>query len=396
MANRKVIALWYCKTPQGWRRYPVVIGRNGRIKHGYVKVQGVEHHFPNGHYELRCYQGSKPAYKNIGNDSSEVLNERDKEAQLLVARDAAKAGGAVLVEETGRISLAKHADKFVKAAADRGAAVASNAYRLAIKEFLDDCGKTYADQVTKEDVTGHHLALKKRGASARTVHNRHMAVKAFLLDCGVDVKTIGKRAPKYDKTLPEIYETEDIKGFFAAIAGDDYHTLIFDLFLKTGLREQEGMFLEWDDISFPSKTLTIHSKPALGFRIKDKEERSVPIPNDLLKRLKQYKADHPKKHFVLGNGKDKPHTKLLRLLKELVRDAGLNCGRCETCKGREECERWFLHKFRATYITTLLRNGMDLRTVMKLSGHSDLASVMRYLRPQDDSHTQSKINSIKW
>jgi len=55
------------------------------------------------------------------------------------------------------------------------------------------------------------------------------------------------------------------------------------------------MYLEWTDISAPTKTLTIHSKPALGFRIKDKEERSVPVPDDLLKILKKYKKDNPDK-----------------------------------------------------------------------------------------------------
>jgi integrase len=112
--------------------------------------------------------------------------------------------------------------------------------------------------------------------------------------------------------------------------------------------------------------------------------------------LKDYRAAHPKKRFVLGNTKDRPNTKLLRLLKRLVHSADLNCGRCDSCKGREECENWFLHKFRATYCTKLLRSGMDLRTVQKMMGHSDIASTMRYLRPQEDAHTQSRINSIEW
>jgi hypothetical protein len=33
---------------------------------------------------------------------------------------------------------------------------------------------------------------------------------------------------------------------------------------------------------------------------------------------------------------------------------------------------------------------------MKYTGHEDMATVMRYLRPAEDVHTQAKINSIKW
>jgi integrase len=93
---------------------------------------------------------------------------------------------------------------------------------------------------------------------------------------------------------------------------------------------------------------------------------------------------------------DVPDGHLLRRQKNLAQVAGLSCGNCEACEESGECERWFLHKFRATYITTLLRNGMELRTVMKLSGHSSIESVMRYLRPAGDKEVQSKVNTIKW
>jgi integrase len=395
MANRKVILLRYCKTEKGWRRYPAAVGRNGRIRPNYVLVDGKPREYPEGHYELRFYQGAKPVYRNVGNNAQDALQERDKEAQLLVARDAATAGGAILVEEAGRILLSRSADKFVQAAVDRDALVVAKSYRLAVDEFLAVTGRRYADQVTADDVAAHQTALRKRGASPRTIHNRHSLVKAFLTYCGVSAAVKGKGAPKYDKTLPEIFESQDLNPFYASLS-DPYHLLIFNLLLKTGLREQEAMYLEWADISAPTKTLTIHSKPELGFRIKDKEERSVPVPDDLLKMLKKFKMDNPDKRFVIGNGKDRPEIHLLRLLKKLVKDAGLNCGRCEKCKSREECERWFLHKFRATYCTQLLRSGLDLRTVQQMMGHSDIASTMRYLRPQEHAHTQAKINSIKW
>jgi site-specific recombinase XerD len=67
-----------------------------------------------------------------------------------------------------------------------------------------------------------------------------------------------------------------------------------------------------------------------------------------------------------------------------------------SCAKQRLCERWYLHKFRATYITTLLRNGLDLRTVMKLSGHSDMASVERYIRPAEGKEVQAKVNAISF
>jgi integrase len=63
---------------------------------------------------------------------------------------------------------------------------------------------------------------------------------------------------------------------------------------------------------------------------------------------------------------------------------------------RNECEGYTLHRFRRTYITTLLRSGIDLRTVQAYAGHKDLASTMRYLRPATGKEAKAKLNAVKW
>jgi site-specific recombinase XerD len=88
---------------------------------------------------------------------------------------------------------------------------------------------------------------------------------------------------------------------------------------------------------------------------------------------------------------------MLRGLKRVARRAGLNCGECSTCiqgAGTEsqECERWFLHKFRATFATMHLQAGVDLRTVQSWLGHKDLASTMRYLKPARGREVRERFN----
>ena len=61
-----------------------------------------------------------------------------------------------------------------------------------------------------------------------------------------------------------------------------------------------------------------------------------------------------------------------------------------------ECQEFTLHKFRRTYITTLLRSGVDLRMVQAYAGHKDIASTMRYLRPASAKEAQAKLNGIEW
>ena len=154
-------------------------------------------------------------------------------------------------------------------------------------------------------------------------------------------------------------------------------------------------YLTWENVDFAAGTLRVRSKPEFDFKIKDREERS-PIPADLLNRLKSYRKLYPVGRLVTGTATDKPNQKLLRTLKRLVKSAGLNCGQC-TVEHTKECERWWLRDFpRHLHHPPAPSRGMDLRTVMKFSGHSDLDSVMRYLSPAEDKVIKARVNAVTW
>jgi integrase len=237
-----------------------------------------------------------------------------------------------------------------------------------------------------------YAALRKKGNSNRTLYNKHVLIFGFLASCGVTHLKI--KAPGYTEKEVEVYERDELKKFFASLT-DPYHRIVFEVLLKTGLRMQEAMFLEWHNIDWKNRTLSVTAKNYLGFDVKDREERTLPIPADLIKHLKAWKEKHGGR-LILGTSNDTPNWKWLPLLKRLAHKAKLNCGHCKSCREHDECERWYLHKFRATYTTFLLRSGIDPRTVMKYTGHADMETIMRYLSPAGLPDTQKKINSIAW
>lgn len=398
MANKVVALVRKCKTPQGWLRYPVAMSANGKVKPDTVVIQGFEKTYPIGHYELRSYSGSKLVYTRVDGTATDALAAlklaQKKATAIAIAGDA----GVRVVADPTRIMIADAVPKFVQAAVDRQSPEAAEIYQRTLDDFLTTCTKTYADELTHDDVTKFHGEMRKRGLSDRTVFNRHMNLRAFILYLGLDVKAVAGKSPKYEKTLPEIYEPKELKAFFKSLT-TDYDKLFFDLLLKTGLREREAMHLEWTDISFERRTLQVRSKPRFKHKIKDSEEREMPLTEELVKELHEYREKNPDHRLVFGKRGglvDEPDGHLLRRLKVLAKKAGLVCGTCDSCVSSKECEVWFLHKFRANYITTLLRNGLDLRTVMVLSGHADIESVMRYLRPAGTEVMQAKVDSIKW
>lgn len=396
MPNTRVVLMRLCKTPKGWRRYPAVFSKNGKLKANTVLDGGEEKEYLIGRYQLRYYEGRKPVYKDVGENPSEALQARIRQVNLLLAKQSAQAAG-VKVDEGApkRISLAGEFRKFIEATENRGSEVAADAYKISVGKFLEVVSKTYVDEINPDDLLKYQRWMRDHEYSDRTVYNRHSHVMSFLRYCRLDTKKLAPRSPRFEKALPEVYTPEEMSQFFSSLKSEHLY-LIYSIMLECGLREQEVMYLEWPNLDLNRGILRVRKNDRYGFKVKDAEQREVPIPSDLLIRLNKYRDKHPTIRLVAGTKSDQPNNHLLRTLKRLVNKAKLNCGICKGCIQYKECSHWFLHKFRATYITRLLREGLDLRTVMRLSGHSDLESVMRYLSPADNKEVKEKVDAIKW
>ena len=397
MPNVTVTLMRRCQTKHGWKYYPVVMGKKGRVKPDYARVNGKAVHFPVGHYELRYYEGRKPRYENVGNNAADALTAMLAKGKMLTAKTAARDAGVTLPEVPGRVYLRRAAGLYVDDRKNQGAKEAARDAQLVTGEFIADCGRTFLDEVTKDDILSYHKNLRKQGQTDRTVANKHQRLRSFLRFAGVDVKAVMPAKPRFEKALPTVYTGEQINTLLAATDSDPCMRLAIELGLKCGLRELEIVYLEWPDINWQDKTLRVQGKPSWSFAVKDSEQRDVPIPDDLFARLQNWRKDQGKNRLILGTRRGNPNMHLLRQLKRLVNRAKLNCGVCEGCKSSaKECKEWNLHKLRRTYATKLLRNGIDLRTVQAYMGHADLASTMRYLRPAGSKETQERINAIQW
>ena len=394
MAAKKVALYWHCKTPEGWKRYPAAIGRNGKVRPGHAQVGHAQTLYPEGHYVLRQTEGRKTVWTNVGDDASHAKAEQILVSSRVAAKSAAQAAGTEIVEIGGRVHMRRKAAAFLERQQARGKLKSVERFRSAFDEFIASTRVEYADQLDEQKVLRWHSEMRKKGNTDRTIHNKHISLFGFLKWAGINTKSLVERAPKYTKKEVEIYEPKELKVFFDSLK-QPYHRIVFEVLLKTGLRMQEAMFLEWHNFNFDRGTLTLRDRNADGFEIKDRAERTLPIPADLIEHLEQWKEVHGGR-LVLGTSNDTPNWKWLPLLKNLVRKANLNCGHCKTCRERKECERWYLHKFRATYTTNLLRAGIDARTVMKYTGHEDLETILRYLAPAESAETQSRVNAIVW
>jgi integrase len=375
-----VSLVWRAKTEAGWKYFPVVMGRNGRIRKGVVKVGGKEVSYPDGHFEVRYYEGRKTKYKNVGTDATEAVNECNRMQHLSDARDSAASAGVSVVEPATRKTIKAEAARWVKDTEDRGALEAAQVNRTALAAFqVANPRLVFLEEITSESAVAFWNFLRKQGKSDRTVYNAHMRLTGFLKFAGIDYKAWRLRAPRFEKKLPNVYTQDEIDRLLAA-CNRDYNRVLITVLAKTGLRDQELMHLCWTDVDLVQGKLRVSAKPQYGWMIKDYEQRDILLPPALVELLKAWRKSNPHTKLVLGTSNDKPNKKFLPAVKSIAKKA--------------EVLNATLHRFRRTYGTTLLRGGMDIRTVQHLLGHSDIESTMRYLSPATGDEVRSKIDAI--
>jgi integrase len=412
--------MWYCKVPKTsdkpsiWRRFPALIddkkhGKEARV--GEVMDRGKPEKYPDGRFQIRSWENGKQVYQTLnakhGRDAYLQWENLSRKA-VTAARIKA---GELKTLKTIKGAAAEYVADLER---ERKMEAAENANHV-LAEFGKICTTTFVKHITREHILDYHAALRKRKLSPRTIANRHNRVKSFLRWCKVDTKFMPDE-PKYDKkTSPTIYNPEQLDALRAA--ADDYMRLAVDMALMLGLREQELMYACWSDVDFHEETFRVTSKPDLGFNIKDREERLLPVPAELLQRLRKRKREVPDSKLILATRNNAPNGHLLRMLKALAQRTGLNCGRCKTCLSHvpdssdswrvlnirssdpmagQQCKEFTLHKLRRSYLTTLLRNGVDARTVQHFAGHSELATTLRYLSPATADEMKGTINAIQW
>ena len=384
----------YKATGGTWKRALAARAGNGRIRSGFALVGGVPLKVELYQYQVRFYEGRQPKYESVGRNASDAETKcRVIQTRTTIKAHAPKANMTV-VEGPVRKTLSATAAAYIKLKADSNATEAEQQARNVTAEFLQNTRKRFVDELTTADITRFHESLRRRGCGDRTVANKHQRLISWLRHAGIDPSILPPK-PKFEQTLPTIYSSDQISTLLAD--DDPYMQIAMLLALKCGLRDKELMHIEFSDIDTSEKTLRVRGKPKWKFKVKDYEQRDIPVPDDLLDELAAWKKHRNGESLILANKNHRPNSKLLLALKSVARRSKLNCGRCEGCKSkRRECEEYTLHKFRRTYITTLLRNGIDLRTVQAYAGHKDLASTMRYLRPASGEEARSKVNAVRW
>lgn len=360
---------------------PAVWNGNGRLKPDVALVNGNEQRVE-GRYYLRFTEDGERRFKLVkGGAAMAAAAAQKKEAVL-----KAKAVGVVVAEEVKRerIKLGDAIGEYKAEIKEHKAWATYRAYSTALDLFVKGCNKAYIDEVSRCCIMSFSSSLKRAGFAERTVFNRFGYVYTFLKRYGKAGLVAKNDWPKYEDIEYDIYSEENVRMMLQACENLSERVLI--LFASgTGFRKAEIAHAEISDINFVQGTIQTRSKPERKFTTKDHEQRIIPVSDSLLEVLKQHCAT-VSGTLLFPTRNEQPNDHLNRILVRIATRAGVKVP-------EKPC-----HAFRALYATRLVREGVDVYTVQRLLGHSNIETTLKYLRAlkRNDPALRKKINGASF
>lgn len=261
-------------------------------------------------------------------------------------------------------------------------------YRTDYNQFLAFCRKKGQSFEIKLVTTLflreyiNHLKFEK-GFKTNTIRRKVHSLSSFFTFCQEnDIieknPMLPVKAPREEKTLPIYLNENELKRLidtpkkharFSTHINRD--TAMIAVLAFTGIRRNELINLDWKDVDFAAKLITVRKG-------KGNKDRKVPIIPPLDSYLWNYLQDRlpitNPAMFISDKGNRISTSNYHVIFKRYVYKAGLS-------------DAISSHKIRHTFATLMYQNGVDIRTIQELLGHEDLNTTSIY--------THTSLNHLK-
>lgn len=222
--------------------------------------------------------------------------------------------------------------------------------------------------------------------SVKTIHNVYNILNPALKKA-VKLRMIpynpceAVELPKREKYQAEVYDDEDIGKVLELAKGTDMYLIIL-LELTVGLRRGELGALTWDDVDFKNKVITINKSTyeKYGKKITKKPKtyagnREISIGDQVVEELKHYRKEYLLNKMKYGAG-FKDENKVI--CKEDGSSYHLDTLSQKWKKfiAKNNLKSIRFHDLRHSNATTLIANGVDIKTVQARLGHASIGITM--------------------
>jgi len=211
---------------------------------------------------------------------------------------------------------------------------------------------------------------RDKGVSQNYIYLVTVVVKKFFEFGGIHILEEIK-TPKRTKSLPKHLNEQEVQNLINAFDKQNCKTkhaeainlrnkVILALLYSSGLRVSELVYLNIDNVDLHERTIRIRGKGEKDRIVLFDEETKILIENYL-----QKKDDNSEYLFVNRSGNHLTPRYIQMMIKDHAKAAGIK-------------KKVTPHILRHSFATHLLKNGVDIRAIQQLLGHSNLSTTQIY------------------
>lgn len=234
------------------------------------------------------------------------------------------------------------------------------------RDLLPAFGKVRLDAIRAADISAFSRDQLARGLKAKTVNNRLSLLRTCLTTAIEWEELKGLPRMKFLRTPPpetKFVREEDASKLLAACPSGPWRELVL-MALRTGLRFNELIALEWSAVNLETGTLQVIRGEVAGHvdAPKNNRFRTLPLTSDVVTALRSLPQVHTR--VFTYQGRSLKYTNSYKHLAKFCKIAGI------------PHTSW--HPLRHTFATHLYAKGAYLKSVQDLMGHSTINMTMRY------------------
>jgi len=207
--------------------------------------------------------------------------------------------------------------------------------------------------------------LRREGYSNRSLNLVVQALRSYFRFEGADEEAEKLKPPKVPRSLPKALTREEVKRLLSVVPPTRKRDrLIVLLLYGAGLRVSELCNLKKGDVDLDRNLIVVRGG-------KGAKDRVVPIPAFLSGAIRDYlETRSDSSEYLLVEERRKKRDQLSPktvwyLLKKYGKRAGVEVTP---------------HKLRHSFATHMLENGVDIRAIQELLGHSNLSTTQIYTK----------------
>lgn len=229
-----------------------------------------------------------------------------------------------------------------------------NTYISVFSKFLEFFSDTRPEEITDEQIRTYILHIIEIQNASTSFQKQVINCIKFYYETilGRELERASVQRPRKTKELPVVLSREEVAEILKNVRNLKHKAILLTIY-SAGLRRSELINLKVKDIDSKRNCIVIREA-------KGNKDRMTLLSPRLLELLREYFIQYKPKEYLFegADGGQYSITSVRNILKKAVKTAGIT-------------KDVHLHTLRHSFVTHLLEDGVDIRYIQALLGHSN-------------------------